>query len=145
MLDVIARTSRRFQKIVVARFLLEVLDAPRGPERFHFVLWKFFVGHAYRPLKLKSCASKSSEHFVSLLLSFRAKSRNSLEALRGLSSQYMTAVFTCLISVDRTCIDMRGVQISYLIDYPHYNWHNGCLKNGMRFLVRERLSYESKS
>jgi N-acetylglutamate synthase-like GNAT family acetyltransferase len=25
-----------------------------------------------------------------------------------------------LISVDQTCIDMRGVQISYLIDYPEY-------------------------
>src|SRR5882724_2463525 len=45
MLRVIARTSRRFQKIVVARFLLEVLDAPRGPERFYFVPWKFFLRH----------------------------------------------------------------------------------------------------
>src|SRR6266699_3754198 len=63
MLGVIARPSRRFQKIAVARFLLEVLDPPRGPERFYFLLWKFVFGHAYRPLKLKSCAAKSSEHF----------------------------------------------------------------------------------
>src|SRR4029453_14821282 len=66
MLGVIARSPRRRQKIAVARFLLEVLDAPRGPECLHFLLWKFVVGHAYRPLKLKSCAPKSSQNFYYL-------------------------------------------------------------------------------
>jgi hypothetical protein len=32
---------------MVARFLFEVLDAPRSPKRLHFLLWKFFVRHAY--------------------------------------------------------------------------------------------------
>jgi len=31
-----------------------------------------------------------------------------------------STVYSCLILPDRTCIDMRVVQISYLIDYPRY-------------------------
>jgi hypothetical protein len=64
---------RRFEKIAVARLLLEILDAPRRPERLQLAFWKFLLRHAFRPLKLKSRAPKSSRHF-NPFLSFRAKS-----------------------------------------------------------------------
>src|SRR5439155_6133248 len=60
MRGVIARLSSRFKKIPVARFLFEILDPPRSPERFQLFLRKFFRGHA--PMKLKSCSPKSSQH-----------------------------------------------------------------------------------
>src|SRR3954447_1924930 len=64
MLGVIAGTPRCCQEIAVARLLLEILHPPRSPQRFYLLLWKFIVGHAYRPLRLKSRAAKSSRHFV---------------------------------------------------------------------------------
>src|SRR4029078_12983834 len=47
MLCVITRTPRRCKEIAVARFLLKVLHAPRSPERFYFLLWKFFLRHRW--------------------------------------------------------------------------------------------------
>src|SRR5205823_3310232 len=64
MRSVIARSSSRFEKIPVARFLFEILDPPRSPERLQFFLRKFVRGHA--PMKLKSCSPKSSHHFSTL-------------------------------------------------------------------------------
>src|SRR5437899_12162056 len=45
MCGVIARSSRRFEKIPVGRLLFEILHPPRSPERLQFFLWKFF--HRY--------------------------------------------------------------------------------------------------
>src|SRR6266404_9716449 len=43
MLGVIARSSCRFEKIPVARFLFKILHSPRSPERLQLFLWKFFT------------------------------------------------------------------------------------------------------
>src|SRR5262249_13654558 len=63
MLCVIAGAPRRFEKIAVTRFFLEILHPPGSPQRLQFFRWKSFLGHAFCALKLKSCAPKSSQHF----------------------------------------------------------------------------------
>src|SRR4029079_285234 len=74
MLCVITRTPRRCKEIAVARFLLKVLHAPRSPERFYFLLWKFFLRHrwigfsvgeaaSFRSRRVDLSMAKSSQHF----------------------------------------------------------------------------------
>src|SRR5262245_26939584 len=87
MLGVIAWPTCRFKKIVVARFLLEILHAPRRPERLQFFLWKFFhrwfrVGSSFRETEQLSlfpernfiCRKVEPAFCLPLLL--RAKWRN---------------------------------------------------------------------
>src|SRR5882724_5153985 len=62
MRGVIARPSRRLEKIRVRFFALKIFHPPRAPERFQLFFRKF--GSHVRPAtSLKSCAGKSSQHF----------------------------------------------------------------------------------
>src|SRR3954465_5535294 len=117
MLGVIAGTPRCCQEIAVARLLLKILHPPRSPQRFYLRLWKFIVGHAYRPLRLKSRAAKSSRHFVCCAIP--------AEVANGWHSSWtlvacVIALCIRLTKLDRTCTAMHGARIDYLIDHPEY-------------------------
>src|SRR5437588_12048261 len=73
VLRVIARPRRRFEKVAVARLLLEILHSPWSPDSLKFLLWKLFVRHSriastvgkadtFRFARVGSSAAKSTQH-----------------------------------------------------------------------------------